>query len=247
MSFIEEEQFIADRKILVGIPAYDGRLHVDLCKSLFDFQRELARYGASFGIVSCLGNALVTEARNEIIQEFFEKTDGTDLFFIDSDVVFSVEDAMRIIIWSTKYDVVSGCYPRKQVDKDGLPMFDCTPVLDENEYLQFDEEGYLFKHQGCGIGFTNIRRNVVERLMELSKDDWYMTRKNEKRIRIFDLDLINNVLIGEDYYFFRKILAAGFDCWADPSCNLKHVGSHTYTGSMREVLEKRMGERQEKA
>lgn len=236
--FLNKEVLINDRKIMVGVPSYDGKILVDTVAALFNFQRELNKYGAEFGIVSCIGNSLVTEARNEIVHDFLNNSAGTDLFFLDTDVVFNLEDAMRLVMWATNHDIVSGVYPRKQLQDNGTASFDFSPFTDENGYIVFNENKLLIKSHGSGIGFTNIRRHVLEKLYLRNSNKCYKHRKGGNRIKLFDVVVDNGVLIGEDYYFFRSAIDAGFDCWVDPYCDLQHIGSKPFTGSVLDVLQR---------
>jgi hypothetical protein len=237
-SFLETTIPIKDRKIMVAIPSFDGKILVDTMRSLFEFQRALNQYGAGFGIISVCGNSLITEARNELVNDFLHKAEGgTDLFFLDADIVFDVKDALRLVMWGSKVDIVSGVYPRKKLGENGYPEFDCAPVPDVDGNFIMQEDGYLFRATGCGIGFTNVRRHVIEKMIEDNKDDFYYHRKGGERVRLFDTNLMDNhILCGEDFYFFRLAEKSGFTQWVDPYCQLKHVGQVEYEGSLMDSL-----------
>jgi hypothetical protein len=89
----------------------------------------------------------------------FLKSDATDMLFIDSDVIATPEDILRLLAQSTDKDIVAGAYPRRATDK----KFFADLYWNENEDLEFD--GSLMRVKRVGTGFMLIRRHVIEKMV----------------------------------------------------------------------------------
>jgi hypothetical protein len=218
---------LAGIRVMVGIPA--GRdLPVLTVKSLMGTQQLCRDRQVPFQLGMVAGSAVVQWARDEVV-DLFLKSNATRLFWIDSDMVWEPEQFMRLLALSQYRDVICGSYPAK---KD-QPTF----------YVNFDEEAGLVQGEyglleinGIGLGFTVMHRRVVEQLVakaDTVRDDvagrelaavFRIGRTPEGRRQ------------GEDMAFFADIKALGHKIWLDPTVDLGHVGSKTYTGSIRDAL-----------
>lgn len=174
-----------------------------------------------------VGNSLVTHARSKIADTFL-KSDKSLLFWVDSDIEWEAKDFLRLCALATKMDVVGGAYPAK---KDPTVFFldpSSSGDIESNEY------GCL-KIGGWGMGFTVCTRRVIEALADRSPKLKF-NGSDEPIASIFRCDEIDGYARGEDMAFFADIKDLGFEAFLDPSVNLGHIGSKTYTASLRDML-----------
>jgi hypothetical protein len=123
-------------------------------------------------------------------------------FWIDSDIVWEPEDVLKL--YGSSKEVVSGAYP---MDNGNV-----TAKTDEGwlEHHQLRASDELIKLDFCGLGFFAIKSHVLRGIPEPQ----------------FSTTLLND-LEGEDVALCRKVKAAGFDIWLDPTVKLGHVKKST--------------------
>lgn len=174
-----------------------------------------------------VGSSLVHHARSKIAALFLQ-SQCNRLFFIDSDIVWTSDDFMRLLAFSTELDCVSGIYCAKQDD----PLFFMRGggVVEENELGCVPVDG-------LGLGFTVVHRSIIARL----------SQKAPKRVfpcvaepipYLFRCDEDGADARGEDIAFFADVKAAGFQPWLDPHITLGHVGTKIYRASVLDHLTK---------
>lgn len=184
------------------------------------------------GLACIIGCSVVTWARNKVLDTFLQGK-ANRLFWIDSDIEWEPEDFLRLLVLSTKYDVVCGVYAQKTEEQ--------TIVLRHPDLLTFDINPYgLVKVDGAGLGFTVITREVAERLAE-SKPRIFDPVDNRVIADVFRCDSIDRGhehpdFRGEDIAFFSDLADLGYDIWLDPSLQLGHIGARTYRNDPRKAL-----------
>lgn len=178
------------------------------------------------------GNAVVQWARDEVADQFLA-SDANRLFWIDSDMVWEPEDFMRMLALSQKRDVVCATYTAK-IDQ---PTFYVR--YDESKPLEEDDLG-LLPIWGVGLGFTVMRREVVEALAARAPKvcDQISGRTIAELFRVGSVDdgKGGRYRRGEDMAFFEDIRDAGFQVCLDREVTLGHVGMKKYTGSVKDAL-----------
>jgi GT2 family glycosyltransferase len=186
-------------------------------------------------------------ARNLIVKQFLkgvteERIKCDYLMFIDNDASWAPGSIDRLI--SHDKDIIcGGMYtreipPRPTIGKymgrtpKGKDRYDYTIYADKVLTYLHDELGLkeleinenLFKepklerYDACGMHFTLIKRRVLEEL----KYPWFM--KSEK------------TGAGEDFYFCKKAVDAGFELWTDYSVQTAHYAGESNSFGARELL-----------
>jgi hypothetical protein len=221
------------RKLMIAIPAYDGKLNI---KSSFALAR-LAQMATSLGMQLYLshlsGCSIITKARNALVADFL-KSDADAMLFVDADVVITPEAVLRLYALSIGKDITAGIYPRRGSDRK---FFLDMPTDDQNR-LMFDENG-LMKVDRIGTGFMMIQRHVIETMIA-NHPEWSYYNNVDERMdsAIFDFVVKDNQYFGEDYAFCDRARADGFSIYLDPSISLPHVGTEEFTRNFEEdVLE----------
>lgn len=219
---------IRGRKLMIAIPAYDGKLNIKTAFALADLVVKASQYGVQIQLSHLSGCSLITKARNMLAANFLE-SDCTDLLFVDADIVVNPEAVIRLLALSTDKDITAGMYTRRAEDK----KFFLDVYLDEDNALEFDNNGML-RALNVATGFMLIRRHVLEKLAANHPEWTYFNdtyQRNESAI--FDFSLVNGQYIGEDYTFCARARAEGFTVFIDPDITLPHVGSQEYYRDFR--------------
>lgn len=139
--------------------------------------------------------ASVAINRNKIIER--ARLENESLLLIDSDIVFTKDQAKRIEHYLSRYDVICGVY------KLGFPPFPPHTYKDNQWYLPEKLE----EVDGCGGGFLGISKQVVQTVPEPFthiEDDWGHDK-------------------GNDVSFCERVKEHGFKIYCDPEINVGHI------------------------
>ena len=225
-----KQAVLTGRKLFIGIPCHDGRLNVKTAYAIAQLMPEAMRLGVSVTLSDISNCSIITMARNSLVAEFL-KTDCTELLFIDSDVVVTPNDILRLMAQSSGKDITAGTYPRRAHDK----KFFTDLYWDKNENLEFD--GSLMRVKRIGTGFMLIQRHVIEQMAE-AHPEWSYKNKptGERMYALFDFDIKDDQYIGEDYLFCDRATDMGFTVHIDVDISLPHIGSESFTRDFREEV-----------
>lgn len=218
-------------KIMVAIPAYDGKLHVETVMSLLAENVIAASRGYHMVVRYNLGNSILPRARNKLVAEFLA-SDCTDFFFIDGDLGW--EAGKLCDLCERDEDIVGGVYPTK-VDKLNFPV----------RWLKKDElwaENGVIEVEGISTGFMRIKRRVLEALVSDDLAYEESTLEGKKAWAIFDFGLMNGQYYGEDFIFCMRAREKGFRVWLDPEIGFDHVGYKAFSGKLGDWLRERMND-----
>jgi hypothetical protein len=225
----EKRVSLEGRKLFIGIPTYDGKLSIKLAYTIAQLMPKALSMGISVQLAHVSGCSIITMARNMLVDQFL-KSDCTELLFIDSDVIATADDILRLMAQSGDKDVTAGSYPRRAKDK----KFFMDLYFDENNELVFD--GAMMQIQRVGTGFMLIRRHVIETIAEKSQK--YLGQDGIGQVaNVFEFTMLDGKFVGEDYSFCDKARAEGFKVWLDVEISLPHVGQEEFTNDFyQEVL-----------
>lgn len=230
----EEKNFsLAGRKLMICIPAYDGKLNIHSAFQLPLLAMESQKYGFSVHLANLSGSSIITRARNSLVNQFME-SDCTEMLFVDADVNFKVKDVLRIMALGSDKDVVCGAYPRRADDK----MFFTDIWFNEHGGIELTDG--LLRVERVGTGFMFIRRHVIQTLMDKHPEWKYYVEVEEKdHYSLFDFQSTAKGYIGEDYLFCDRVRAEGFKIYIDPDINLGHFGQTEFKGHFgKQVLDR---------
>lgn len=180
----------------IAVPTYSGRVHHLFLRSIVALGKPKGS-----GLIVIPGTA-IHHARNRSV-EFHLKNGKDYLLFIDDDMVFE-PDALQRLLEADK-DIICGmAFMRVS------PFYPCVYNFDKNAQIGKrytpivpSAKSELIKAGGCGMFFTLIKRKVFEKLKEP-----YFWFEGEQ---------------GEDLYFCRKALEAGFEIWCDARVKVGHI------------------------
>jgi hypothetical protein len=138
------------------------------------------------------------------------KENCTHVWFVDSDVNFK-GDTLKKLLAHDK-DIVGCNYNTKQ-----LKPFRISTVkfLEGDHYINVQPKDFpkkLFKCGALGLGMCLIKMPVFDKIP----------------LPLFVFEREAKEWVGEDVYFFRKAIKAGFDVWCDPTIPMGHIGEYQY-------------------
>lgn len=193
------------------------------------FQQTLLNIALSppcpIAIRPCIGDSLVTRARNTLSADFLQ-SDCSHVLFIDSDLIFSSEHVYRLM--QHKEDLVGGLYPKKQT---GPVQWVCNAC----DYPTTKREDGLQEVKYIGSGFMRISRHVFDSMIERYGDS--IKYKPDHNIRdeydfwpVGPYRFANGYIryLSEDWYFCQRWADLGGKIWADTRSVAKHIGQAIY-------------------
>jgi hypothetical protein len=231
MADTEKSINLVGRKLMICIPAYDGKLNIDSAFALSNLAVQVQPLGIKLYLTHLSGCSLITKARNCLVADFL-KSDADTLLFVDADVVVTADAVLRLMALSLDKDITAGIYPRRGMDR----KFFLDYYLDENGALKFDKNG-LLRVKRIGTGFMMIQRHVLETMIA-NHPEWAYNNNVDNRTdhAIFDLKIVNGEYYGEDYLFCDRATEMGFTVYIDVDISLPHVGQETFERNFREEV-----------
>jgi hypothetical protein len=217
------------RKLFIGIPTYDGKLNIKTAFALAQLVAKAAQFKMDVFLSDISQCAIITMARNALVHEFL-KTDATELLMIDSDVIVTPDDVLRLVAQSGDKDITAGAYPRRAKDK----KFFTDLYFNANGDLEFD--GSLMRVKRVGTGFMLIQRHVIEKMVAAHPEWTYEKSPTEHMSAVFDFAVVDGKYVGEDYLFCDRATEMGFTVHIDVDISLPHVGSTEFTNNFREEV-----------
>jgi len=228
------------QKLFIATPCYGGLLTDAYLHSILDLSAALARRGIDYTVYTLRNESLIPRARNTLVAVFLQ-SGCTDMLFIDADVRFDPEGALRML--DTDKPVIGAACPVKH-----LPLHYAVNFRfdgDEQEKKLIVDDGAI-EVVDVGSSFLLIRRSVFEELIEAYPHLHY--RNGLKQFSpdcdpyfysFFDTmhDPDTNRYLSEDYTFCRRWQQIGGKTWLDPKTRIAHVGSFTYAGHLDDLLD----------
>lgn len=212
------------KKVLIGTPAYDGRIDTWFADSLVRTIKQSIERGIRVDAIYPSYDSLIQRARNDLFRMAFEGQYDT-IFFIDSDTEWEPEWFFRLL--DRPEPVVGGALVKKS-DQEGYTI----KLVDKN--LKYSSDGKLLEVDGVGTGFLKMDRFAFEKLWEMS-DPYVHNGKNNRMV--FDVKIENGDLISEDYIMCNKWKSLGYKVWLDPTITCNHNGVKKYRGDIQKFLE----------
>ena len=250
---------LKDIRPFIATPSYNGAMSSTYVRSLLGLVNLAWSHGFAMQTRFLDGDSLIPRARNRLVAEYMADARWTHLFWIDADIGFEPEAALRLLLAGR--DVVAGVYPLKS---DGWPAEGLQAPLPagttredfEARHARFpanalagdrapDADGFV-EVLDAPTGFMLIARTVFERLASACPELRYTpdaaTTDAAARAwphhRFFDVmaEPDNGRYLSEDYAFCRRWQSVGGKVFIDARSRLTHQGLRTYTGDFGRAL-----------
>jgi hypothetical protein len=256
-----DPQALKSLRPFVATPCYAGTMSAIYVRSLLGLVNAAWTRGFSLQTRFLDGDSLVTRARNRLVAEFMADPRWTHLFFIDADLGFEPEAALRLLLAGR--EVVAGIYPQKiegwpDRGLDAPLAAGSTRADFEARYARFplnllpgtqqeDADGFVAVAE-APTGFMLIARSAFERLAAHYPELRYTPDAEADpaaagwpHYRFFDTlaEPGNGRNLSEDFAFCRRWREAGGQVFADLRSNFVHHGQRSYTGSLARSLVQR--------
>ncbi len=244
---------------LIVTPTHDGKLFHNYVNSLLNFQNTAMLLGMPLQFLIMQGESLITRARNNCVATFLDNPEWTHLFWIDSDIGFSPDAALRLL--QADYDIAAGVYPLKREEwpTEGLPQnmsyeqflanfqrytVNARPEKGADHLDIYIQEDGFIEMSEAPTGFMVIKRAVFERLMQHYPELKYVSdslgiENKGLHYRFFDVmvDPETGRYLSEDYGFCRLWEGIGGKIYIDAKSNLTHQGMKIYQGDFAKSLQ----------
>jgi hypothetical protein len=195
--------------------------------SMLKYMAAANRLGLNFTVDTMVNESLIPRGRNSLVAKFLAfDPKSTHLMFIDADIGFEPEEVIKLVL--ANKDVAGGLYPKKS-----LPI---QYVV--NKIPNSAKEGNLVEVSNLGTGFMLIKRQVIEKMIQVRPDLHYADaigldpKYDPYKYALFDtqIDPVTKEYLSEDYYFCKLWRELGGQIWADLSINLAHTGYYKFQG-----------------
>ncbi|KPU92918.1 hypothetical protein APR50_12980 [Variovorax paradoxus] len=251
---------LKDIRPFIATPSYSGAMTSDYVRSLLGLVNLAWRHGFPMQTRFLDGDSLIPRARNRLVAEFMADSRWTHLFWIDADIGFEPEAALRLLLAGRA--VVAGAYPHKN---DGWPRAGLAQPLPagstredfEARHAVFpvnltgpevagrvDADGFV-EVLDAPTGFMLIERAVFERLAQALPELRYTPDRMEDEAaaawphhRFFDVwaEPGNGRYLSEDFAFCRRWQSIGGQVFVDTRSRLTHTGTRVYRGDYARSL-----------
>ena len=197
--------------------------------SVVDTIKLCASHGIDVVPLSWPGEALVQHARNALV-EIALQSDADQFMWVDADQEWLPSQFLRLL--QHPVDVVGATYRKKQ-DKEEY-TFLAGPST--------EVKGGLLAIHAMGTGFLKVSKRALRDVWNASEP----YEKNDDHFRmVFDVQIIEGLMFGEDVVFCAKLEDAGYQVWLDPSFTVGHNGYKRYRGDVAAWLNRKIAERKQ--
>lgn len=251
---------LKDIRPFIATPSYTGQLTSDYVRSLLGLVNLAWRHGFAMQTRFLDGDSLIPRARNRLVAEFMADERWTHLFWIDADIGFEPDAALRLLLAGR--DVVAGVYPHKS---DGWPREGLAQALPAGSTREdFEARHAVFPvnlaeakadAEGAAEGFAEvldaptgfmlIARSVFTRLAQAMPELRYTPDRMDDaaaaalpHYRFFDVwaEPGNGRYLSEDFAFCRRWQSVGGQVFVDTRSRLTHTGTRAYCGDFARTL-----------
>lgn len=231
--------------LVIGTPMYGGMCSSEYVQSLLALKDSMQQAGHTVTCVFLGNESLIQRGRNTIAWHFLN-TDASHLLFVDADQKFRPADVAKML--RADKDIIVGCVPMKGINWDRVrqgavlnhrELHKLTGIFNINKLegheMESPDQPFQIKHGGTG--FMLIKREVFEKLKD--KVGYYTNGgvsipQDEKVYNFFKVNVIDDHLLSEDYYFCNKYRSIGGEVWAAPWCEIGHFGAYLFSGCYAE-------------
>lgn len=215
-------------RVFIAVLSKDGRVAMDFATSLVATQALLGRNGVGCQIATISNCTIVGHGRNRLLGQFMA-SDCSHILFIDDDMGWEAAAVMRLLASERPF---VGCTAKR---KEAEPARWACKL---EEPLRRDSVGFVAA-TGIGMCLTLISRAAITEMVRTHENLTYQCPDTGAMLcNLFDTEIWNGQLQGNDYVFCRRWLALGegHEIWIDPEPAIDHIGTWTWTGRLADDI-----------
>jgi len=215
-------------KLMIGLPNASGFFPKEVVESLLMLRKNVPT------MVQIVERQRIDKARNYIAMQALN-AGCTHLLFIDDDNPPPVDTIEKML--EDDKDIVCAPIPTRSPDEKGnykLCIFtkenrdDLGGMTLYNNIEKVDTtNGVVIKVEGCGMGCTMIKREVLEKLFK--KYDGKPFEFGDKIFYSKDKKKNQRRTMSEDMEFCERAMNEGYEIWCDTRLRPKHLSTPRYT------------------
>jgi hypothetical protein len=238
--------------VVVLTPCYGGMVSALYASSMMKLYAACAARAIPLRWNMGGGDAMITRARAEMVHAFLQMPDATHFLFIDADIGFEPEQALRLIEFGA--DFVAAAYPIKNLDwrKVGRAFARTHPrpeaasltyVIAWEDSKRIEARAGFARVRFAGTGFLLVARHVIVKLCAAHPELKYRAthrfgavqgKEEPDRYALFDplIDPVSGEYLSEDFAFCKRWTEIGGEIWMDIHSRLDHVGAFVFRGDL---------------
>lgn len=233
--------------IFIATPMYGGMCSGIYVQSLLSLITYLSGAGHTTQCSFMFNESLIPRGRNNLSHQFL-KSDADFLFWIDADIKFRAQDVLRMI--HADKEIIGGIYPKKEINWEMVKK-----AVNEGQQNLSNHTGSFVvnlinelgnvvvkRDEPCqvaalGTGFMLVKRSVFDEMKKwtpIFKNDMSSLRHGEEIYAFFEtpIEPESGRLLSEDYHFCHQWRKHGGKVYAAPWCELGHMGSYIFEGTL---------------
>lgn len=232
---LPKERPLAGISIQTSTPCGDGKYVRGYLSSFHNTQCVLIEMGAKVDFAEMPFVSDIGLARSKIFSNFL-RSQHTHLLMIDSDMIWSFHDVVRLIL--ADKDFVGAAGPKKKWPIE----FAANNCNDEGELLKVDWDGEtnLVKVTEVGLAFALITKACAQKMADAYQDLKFPGDGGKDEYSLFDSFIVGTGerrrRLSEDFAFCHRWRRIGGEIFLLPDVVLGHVGSHTWSGQLIDAL-----------
>lgn len=212
-------------------PCYGGVVMEPCFGSYMRFAMLAMKYGINFSLDTMVNESLITRGRNNLVAKFLANEKATHLMWVDADIKWDPESVLRMVLYNA--GVVCGLYPMK-----GIPIRYVLNAMPGGRRI-----GPLMEVSTSGTGFMLIKREIIQKLIEVMPETKYKdslnlgTQYEPHMYALFDTMVDENGhYLSEDWTFCKRVREKlNIPIWVDTEIKLDHSGTYNFPGNVDEI------------
>lgn len=214
-------------KVLIGTPAYGGMVHLGYMNSILEYQKQ----GLPFSLASFGNESLITRARNSIISYFYHhREEYTHLLFLDADIHLPASDLKAMMDFNKH--VCGALAPVKAYEEDGRVRTNASGALEalgNGLYkAEFVATAALLLSQEAATAVVEEARSAGRCYQNPRGFDLNQTVADLEMYDVFQVGVVNDQYLSEDYWLCRTLSKLGFEIFATDIPKITHFGTHGF-------------------
>lgn len=235
-------------KVFLPLICYNHTANTDYMMSLMRLILFFRENNINATVMPITFESLISRARNAAVAHFLSDPEATHILFIDSDIVFTPQDVLKL--FHVNQPVVAASYAQKWLDESKMnkvfampevppePLSLCTRLC--VHFVPGQPTGAVMEAEYVATGFLLIQREVFEKMMQAYPErnyandiDGYASAQPDLFYDFFPVHIHPGTkrYESEDYGFSRLWREVGGKIWIATDVTLTHRGWYGFSAN----------------